>query len=80
VSPTKSGPTILPSAQKATFLNNFVYPHSQIILELAVLLKSEKAFKEFTQALMAFLANFQMVDPKFVINPLNPNSKRRTFC
>jgi hypothetical protein len=26
---------------------------------------------------MAFLANAQMVDPKFVINPLDPNSKER---
>jgi hypothetical protein len=28
VSPTESGPAILPSARKATFLNNVVYPHS----------------------------------------------------
>ncbi len=79
VSPTKSGPTILPSTRKATFLDNFVYPHYQIILELALLLKSDKAFEEFTQALMAFLANAQMVDPKFVINPLDPNSKEKNI-
>jgi hypothetical protein len=52
VFPNKEGPVVLPSAQTTTFLDNFVYPHSQIILELAVILKSDKAFEEFTQALM----------------------------
>jgi hypothetical protein len=79
VSPNKEGPVVLPSAQTTTFLDNFVYPHSRIILELAVILKSDKASEEFTQALMAFLANAQMVDPKFVINPLDPNSKEKNI-
>ncbi len=43
-------------------------------------LKSDKVFEEFTQALMAFLANAQMVTPKFVINPLNPNSKEKNIA
>ncbi len=75
VSPTKSGTTVQSSTWSTSFLDTFVYPHSCIILELAVLLKSNKAFKEFTQALMAFLTNAQMVNPKFAINPLNPNLK-----
>jgi hypothetical protein len=60
-------------------LENFNYPHSRVILELAVVLKSDKAFDKFTQALMAFLSNAQMVDPKFAINPLNPNSKEKNI-
>jgi hypothetical protein len=44
-----------------------------------VILKSNKAFEEYTQALMAFLANAQMVDPKLVINPLDPNSKEKNI-
>jgi hypothetical protein len=69
-----------PTARSTTFLENFNYPHSHVILELAVVLKSDKAFEEFTQALMAFLSNAQMVDPKFVINLLNPNSKERNIA
>ncbi len=79
VSPTKAGTTTLSLARTVTFLDNFVYPHSRIILELVSLLKSDKAFEEFTQALIAFLANAQMVDPKFVINPLDPNSKEKNI-
>jgi hypothetical protein len=44
-----------------------------------ITLKSDKAFEEFTQALMAFISNAQMVDPKFVINPLNPSSKKKSI-
>jgi hypothetical protein len=29
---------------------------------------------------MAFLTNAQMVDPKFVINPINPNSKEKNIA
>jgi hypothetical protein len=79
VSPTKAGPTTLSLAWTATFLDNFVYPHSQIVLELAVLLKSNITFDKFTQALMAFLANSQMVDPKFVIKSFDPNSKKKNI-
>jgi hypothetical protein len=52
-----------------------VHKHQCTILELAILLTSEKKFEEFSQALMALLTNAQMVDPKFVINPLSPDSK-----
>jgi hypothetical protein len=61
--------------KSTSFLEDVVYKHSRIILELAIALKSDKAFEEFTQALMAFITNSQMVDPKFVINPINPASK-----
>jgi hypothetical protein len=43
------------------------------------LLKTDKAFEEFTQALMAFITNAQMVDPKFIINPINKNSKEKNI-
>ena len=73
--------TTIPQAPTCvtSFLDKFIYPHSQVILELAVTLKSDKAFEEFTQALMSLITNAQMVDPKFVINPLNPNSKEKNF-
>ena len=55
-------------AKLATFLDEIIYQHSRVIIELAILLKSDKAFEEFTQALMAFITNAQMVDPKFIRN------------
>ncbi len=67
------------SANRTTFLNNFVYPYPRIILKLAITLKSNKAFEEFTQALMSSISNAQMVDSKFVINPLNPSSKEKSI-
>ncbi len=57
-----------------TFMDKFVCPHSRIILEMAITLKSGKAFEEFMQAIMAFITNAQIVNPKFIINPLNPLS------
>ena len=63
----------------SSFLDCFVYPFSHVIMELAVTLKSDNVFKEFTQALVAFITNAQMVDPKFVINPPNPNLKEKNF-
>jgi hypothetical protein len=67
------------STKSAIFLDEVVYPHSRVIIELAILLKSDKAFEEFTQALMAFITNAQMVDPKFVINPIKPLSKEKNI-
>ncbi len=67
------------TAKGTSFLDEVVYSHSRIILELAIALKSEKVFEEFTQALMAFLTNAQMVDPTFVINPINPSSKEKNI-
>ncbi len=66
-------------AKKITFEDTYVHPHKRVILDLAVLLKSENAFKEFTKALVAFIENVQMVDPKFVINTLNPKSKEKSI-
>ncbi len=66
------------SANRTTFLDNFVYPYPCIILKLKITLKSDKAFEKFTQALMAFISNAQMFDPKFVINPLNTASKEKS--
>ncbi len=74
--PKSSGST----TKSASFLDEVAYKHSRIILELAIALKSDKAFKEFTQALMAFITNAQMVNPKFVINPISPTSKEKNIC
>ncbi len=63
VSPPDQGAATHSVSRATAFLDTFIYPHARIILELAITLKSEKAFKEFTQALMAFLTNAQMVDP-----------------
>ena len=80
VTPASEQEMITQAAPKATsFLDTFIHPYARVILELAVTLKSKKAFEEFTQALMSFLTNAQMVDPKFVINPINPNSKEKNI-
>jgi hypothetical protein len=79
LSKKEEGHTTQTTTRLTSFLNSFVYPHSHDILELAVLLKSNKAFEEFTQAILAFLMNAQMVDLLFVINPLNPNSKEKSI-
>ena len=77
--PTPTDSANSTNAKSATFLDEVVYPHSRVIIELAILLKSDKAFEEFTQALMAFITNAQMVDPKFVINPIKPSSKEKNI-
>jgi hypothetical protein len=79
VSPTEPNQVTLPIGRSTSFLETYHHPFSRIILELAVVLKSDKACKEFIQALMSFLTNAQLVDPKFVINPLNPNSKEKNI-
>ncbi len=77
---TSQAATIPQAATRVTaFLDKFIYPQSQVILELAVTLKSDKAFEEFTQAFMSLITNAQIVDPKFIINPLNPNSKEKNI-
>jgi hypothetical protein len=79
ISPNEAGPTTTaqkPAARVTFLIDTHDHKHKCTILELAILLTSEKKFEEFTQALiMALLTNAQMVDPKFVINPLNPGSK-----
>jgi hypothetical protein len=80
VSPTTKQESILQATPWTTFfLDTFIYPHSQVILELAVTLKSDKTFEEFTKALMAFIMNAHMVDSKFVINQINPNCKEKNI-
>ena len=70
---TKTAPVLKP----AICMPPFDHKYKRTIVELAILITSEKKFDEFAQALMAFLANAQMVDPKFVINPLNPKTKAK---
>ncbi len=73
VSPTTEQESIPQAAtQMTSFLDTFIYPHPRVILELAVTLKSDKALKEFTQALMAFITNAQMVDSKISIGRNGP--------
>jgi hypothetical protein len=61
------------------FLDSFNYPYPCSVVELAIALKGKKPFDEFTQALMALISNVQMVNSKFVINPLNPYSKEKNI-
>ncbi len=48
-------------------------------MDLAITLKKEEAFQEFTTSLMDLVTNAQMVDPKFVINPLQEKSKEKNI-
>jgi hypothetical protein len=80
VSPSTEQEAIpLAATWTTSFLDTFIYPYSRVTLELAVTLKSDKAFDKFTQVLMSFITNAQMVDPKFVINPINHNSKEKNI-
>ena len=63
--------------KKISFEKTYIHPHKRVIIELAILLKSDKTFEKFAKALMVFIENTQMVDPKFVINTLNPMSKEK---
>jgi len=76
VSPPDSGaaPVLKPALRTLSIVETVNHKYKRMIFELAILLTSETKFEEFTQALMAFLTNAQMVDPKFVINPLNLKS------
>ncbi len=56
-------PKTTPANRSALFLDTHVYKYKRTVLELAILLKSDKAFEEFTQVLMSFITNAQMVDP-----------------
>ena len=81
--PTKITPSEMRTAdstkKKISFEDTYVHPHKRVIIELAILLKSDNASEEFTKALMAFLENAQMVDPKFEINTLKPTSKEKSI-
>ena len=83
---TSSRPRVMPpdlnssdNNKVTSFLDEMKYSYSRVILELAIALKSKSVFEEFTQALMAFITNAQMVDPKFVINPISPTSKEKNI-
>jgi hypothetical protein len=56
VLPTEDGQVQQATNRSTSFLESFVHTYHQFILELAVLLKSDKAFSKFTQAIMSFLS------------------------
>jgi hypothetical protein len=75
-----------PSILKATkFIDIFIHSHRRIVLDLAITLTKEDTFGKFAKDLASLLSNAQIVDPKFVINPIKPFSKdkditkKRTF-
>jgi hypothetical protein len=72
-------PTITITLRPRNFMDTFIHQHLQIIQELAITLKQKEAYEEFTTTLMDLISNAQMVDPKFVINLLNPNSKEKNI-
>jgi hypothetical protein len=78
VSLTEDG-QVQQARNRTSSLESFVHTYHRVILELAVLFKSDKAFNELTQAIMSFLSNAQMVDPKFIINPVIPHSKEKNI-
>ncbi len=43
------------STKATTFLDTITHKYQHTVLKLAIMLKSDKAFEEFTQALMSFL-------------------------
>ncbi len=45
------------------------------MLELAIILTKEDTFNEFAKALASLLSNAQIVNPKFVIDPINQFNK-----
>jgi hypothetical protein len=57
------------------FFDNYIHLHRRIVLGLAITLTKEDTFDEFAKALASLLGNAQIVDPKFVINPIEPFSK-----
>jgi hypothetical protein len=81
VTPPKANtiPHSTSSTMATTFVDTITHKYQRTVLKLAIMLKSNKAFEEFTQALMSFISNAQMVDPKFVINPLNEHSKEKSI-
>ncbi len=65
-----------PSTLKTTkFINNYIHPHRKIVLELAITLTKEYTFDKFAKALASLLSNAQIVNPKFVLNPIKSYSK-----
>ena len=71
---TESSQSILKTAK---FIDTYIYPHERIVLELAINLTKEDTFDEFAKGLGALLTNAQIVDPKFVMNSIDPQSKEK---
>jgi hypothetical protein len=70
-----------PSILKATqFMDTYTHPHRRIVLELDIVLTKENTFNEFAKALASLLNNAPIVDPKFVINPINQFSKDKDIA
>jgi hypothetical protein len=62
------------------FIDTYIYPHERVVLELAINLIKEDTFDEFAKGLGSLLTNAQIVDPKFVINPIDPRSKEKNIA
>jgi hypothetical protein len=71
---TESSQSILKTAK---FIDTYIYLHEKIVLELAINLTKEDIFHEFAKGLGALLTNAQIVDPKFVMNSIDPQSKEK---
>jgi hypothetical protein len=67
------------ATKTSTFLDTYIHPHSRTVLELAIKLKSNNPFEEFTKSLMDLIANAQIVDSRFVINPIDSASKEKNI-
>ncbi len=68
----EKAPSILKAMQ---FMDTYTHPHRRIVLELAIVLTKEDTFDEFAKALPSLLSNVRIVNPKFVINPIDQFSK-----
>ncbi len=74
--PTQAKPALL-ILKTAEFMDTYIHPHKRIVLKLAIKLMKEDTFDKFARALASLLSNAQIVDPKFVINPIKQFSKEK---
>ncbi len=71
----------IPSILKATqFMDTYTHPHRRIVLELTIGLTKEDTFDEFAKALASLLSSARIVDPMFVINPIDQFSKDKEIA
>jgi hypothetical protein len=73
-------PSLLILKKTAKFIDTYTYPHERIVLELAINLTKEDTFNKFAKGLGALLTTTQIVDPKFLINPIDPQSKEKDIA
>jgi hypothetical protein len=73
---TEAAPSILKTTK---FVNNYIHPHRRIMVKLAIALTKEDTFNKFAKALASLLGNAQIVNPKFVINPIKSFSKDKNI-